>query len=100
MKSAKANIKKQESGILVLKEKNATRYLAYEPLHINNWMLCYIVPQSKAQEGFQFIVNKEVILFEVIGVGVITFLILIFQRTSMKQKEMRDCQQGWTDTAI
>lgn len=90
MKSAKANIKKQKSGILVLKEKNAMSYLAYEPLHINNWMLCYMVPQSKAQEGFQFIVNKEVILFEVIGVGVITFLILIFQRTSMKQKEMRE----------
>lgn len=36
MKSAKANIKKQKSGILVLKEKNAMSYLAYEPLHINN----------------------------------------------------------------
>lgn len=90
MKSAKANIKKQKSGILVLKEKNAMSYLAYEPLHINNWMLCYMVPQSKAQEEFQFIGNKEVILFAVIGVGVITFLILIFQRTSMKQKEMRE----------
>lgn len=48
MKSAKVNIKKQKSGILVLKEKNAMSYLAYEPLHINNWMLCYMVPQSKA----------------------------------------------------
>lgn len=65
-------------------------YLAYEPLHINNWMLCYLVPQSKAQEEFQFIGNKEVILFAVIGVGVITFFILIFQRTSMKQKKMRE----------
>lgn len=90
MKSAKANIKKQKSGILVLKEKNAMSYLAYEPLHINNWMLCYMVPQSKAQEEFQFIGNKEVILFAVIGVGVITFFILIFQRTSMKQKKMRE----------
>ena len=90
MKSAKANIKKQKSGILVLKEKNAMSYLAYEPLDINNWMLCYLVPQSKAQEEFQFIGNKEVILFAVIGVGVITFFILIFQRTSMKQKKMRE----------
>lgn len=90
MKSAKVNIKKQKSGILVLKEKNAMSYLAYEPLHINNWMLCYMVPQSKAREEFQFIGNKEVILFAVIGVGVITFFILIFQRTSMKQKKMRE----------
>ena len=49
-----------------------------------------MVPQSKAQEEFQFIGNKEVILFAVIGVGVITFFILIFQRTSMKQKKMRE----------
>ena len=90
MDAAKTNIKKQKSGILVLKEKNAVRYLAYEPLHINNWMLCYVVPQKKAQEGFQFIRSREMLLFTVIGVGVITFLILIFQRTSMKQKKMRE----------
>ena len=90
MDAAKANIGKQKSGILVLKEKNAIRYLAYEPLHINNWMLCYVIPQEKAQEGFQFIRNREVFLFAVIGVGMITFLILIFQRTSMKQRKMRE----------
>lgn len=61
MKSAKANIKKQKSGILVLKEKNAMSYLAYEPLHINNWMLCYMVPQSKAQEEFQFIGENDIV---------------------------------------
>lgn len=45
---------------------------------------------KSAKEEFQFIGNKEVILFAVIGVGVITFFILIFQRTSMKQKKMRE----------
>lgn len=34
--------------------------------------------------------RTKVILFAVIGVGVITFFILIFQRTSMKQKKMRE----------
>ena len=34
--------------------ENAMSYLAYEPLHINNWMLCYLVPQSKAQEEFHY----------------------------------------------
>lgn len=90
MNLAKSNIKKQKSGILVLKNKSAVRYLAYEPLHINNWMLCYMVPQSKAQEEFQFIGNREVLLFAVIGVGVITFLILIFQRSFIRQKKMRE----------
>lgn len=90
MELAKANIKKQKSGILVLKNKSAVRYLAYEPLHINNWMLCYMVPQSKAQEGFQFIRSREMFLFAIIGVGVITFLILIFQRSFIRQKKMRE----------
>ena len=90
MDLAKANIKKQKSGILVLKNKSAVRYLAYEPLHINNWMLCYMVPQSKAQEGFQFIRSREMLLFAIIGAGVITFLILIFQRSFIRQKKMRE----------
>lgn len=90
MEMARANIEKQKSGIVVLKEKNAVRYLAYEPLHINNWMLCYMVPQKKAQEGFQFIRSREMLLFAVIGVGVLTLLILIFQRTSIKQKKMQE----------
>lgn len=90
MAQAKANIKKQKSGILVLKNESDVRYLAYEPLHINNWMLCYMVPQKKAQEGFQFIRSREMLLFAIIGVGVITFLILIFQRSFMRQKRMRE----------
>lgn len=90
MEQTKKNVKAQKSGILVLSENKEVRYFAYEPLGINDWMLCYMVPQSKAQEEFQFIGNREVLLFAVIGVGVITFLILVFQRTSMKQKKMRE----------
>ncbi len=90
MAQAKTNIKKQKSGILVLKNESDVRYLAYEPLHINNWMLCYMVPQKKAQEGFQFIRSREMLLFAIIGVGVITFLILIFQRSFIRQKKMRE----------
>ena len=45
---------------------------------------------GKGDEVWYGTLNKEVILFAVIGVGVITFFILIFQRTSMKQKKMRE----------
>ena len=90
MVQARKNIKEQKSGILVLSEKKAVRYLAYEPLEINDWMLCYMVPQSKAQEGFRFIRSREMLLFAIIGVGVLTFVLLIFQRTSMRQKKMRE----------
>ena len=90
MAQAKKNIKNQKSGILVLGEKKEVRYLAYEPLKINDWMLCYMVPQRKAQEGFQFIRSREMLLFAIIGVGVLTFILLLLQRTSVRQKKMRE----------
>lgn len=90
MAKARKNIKQQKAGILVLNEKKGIRYLAYDPLEINGWMLCYMVPQSKAQEGFQFIRDREVLLFIVIGGGMIAFLLLILQRNSIKQKQMKE----------
>ena len=90
MESARQNVQEQNHGILVFNENKQIRYLAYEPLRINDWMLCYIVPQKKAQEGFQFIKDREVVLFFIIGGGMIAFLLLILQRTSVKQKKMRE----------
>lgn len=55
MKSAKANIKKQKSGILVLKEKNAMSYLAYEPLHINNWCSAIWFRKVKHRRNFSLL---------------------------------------------
>lgn len=48
MAEAKSNIQNQKAGILVLKDKNEVSYLAYDTLEMNDWMLCYVVPQSKA----------------------------------------------------
>lgn len=90
MAEAKKNVKAQKPGILVLSKDKEVRYLAYDPLGINDWMICYMVPQSKAQEGFQFIRDREVFLFAVIGGGMIAFLILILQRNSIKQRRMRE----------
>lgn len=90
MEKARENVKAQTPGILVLNKNKKVRYLAYDPLGINDWMLCYMVPQSKAQEGFQFIREREVFLFAVIGGGMVVFLILILLRNSIKQKRMRE----------
>ena len=90
MAVAKRNIKNQQAGILVLKHTKEVRYLAYDTLGINDWMLCYVVPRSKAQESFQFIRDREVILVFVIGGGMIIFLLLILYRESQKQKQMKE----------
>lgn len=90
MEETRTNVKEQKPGILVLSKEKEVRYLAYDPLGINDWMLCYMVPQSKAQEGFQFIRDREVLLFIVIGGGMIAFLLLILQRNSIKQRQMKE----------
>ena len=38
-------------------------------LEMNDWMLCYVVPQSKAQESYQFVQDRQVMLVFVIGGG-------------------------------
>ena len=39
------------------------RYISYQPLKYNDWMLCYIVPAVEARQHFAFINNFEIILF-------------------------------------
>lgn len=90
MAETKRNIKNQKAGILVLKEGKKVRYLAYDTLGINDWMLCYVIPQSKAQESYQFVQDRQVILVFVIGGGMIAFLLIILYRESQKQKYMKE----------
>lgn len=90
MAEAKSNIQNQKAGILVLKDKNEVSYLAYDTLEMNDWMLCYVVPQSKAQERYQFVQDRQVMLVFVIGGGMIAFLLIILYRESQKQKHMKE----------
>ena len=90
MAEAKSNIQNQKAGILVLKDKNEVSYLAYDTLEMNDWMLCYVVPQSKAQESYQFVQDRQVMLVFVIGGGMIAFLLIILYRESQKQKHMKE----------
>ena len=90
MTEAKSNIQNQKAGILVIKNKNGVSYLAYDTLGMNDWMLCYVVPQSKAQESYQFVQDRQVMLVFVIGGGMIAFLLIILYRESQKQKHMKE----------
>ena len=74
----------------MLKNKNGVSYLAYDTLGMNDWMLCYVVPKSKAQESYQFVQDRQVMLVFVIGGGMIAFLLIILYRESQKQKHMKE----------
>ena len=36
-----------------------SRYLAYAPFGMNDWMICYVIPVSAAQDAYSFIGNYE-----------------------------------------
>lgn len=45
----------QSDGVLKLiqpEDPDSSRYIAYTPLHLNNWMMCYIIPVSVANESY------------------------------------------------
>lgn len=54
------------------------RYLAYAPLGINDWMICYVVPVPVAQQSYAFVERYEFIFLGCFGVlvGVLIFYIM------------------------
>lgn len=55
----------QSEGILKLiqpEDPTSSRYIAYTPLHLNNWMMCYVIPVSIANQSYEFIHDYELAL--------------------------------------
>ena len=52
-------------GLLKLSQpgiQKSSRYVAYAPILLNNWMICYVIPVSVANANYNFIHNYEMIL--------------------------------------
>ena len=52
-------------GLLKLSQpgiQKSGRYVAYAPILLNNWMICYVIPVSVANANYSFIHNYELIL--------------------------------------
>ena len=47
----------------IISDLSYARYISYQPLKYNGWMLCYIIPAVDARQPFAFINNFEIILF-------------------------------------
>ena len=55
----------QTDGLVKLihpEDPESSRYIAYAPLHLNNWMMCYVIPVSVANANYNFIHNYELVL--------------------------------------
>lgn len=55
----------QSGGLVKLlhpEDPDSSRYIAYSPLHLNNWMMCYVIPVSVANASYAFVQNYELAL--------------------------------------
>ena len=63
-------------------------YLAYTPLGMNDWMICYIVPMKAAQKSYSFIRKYEAIFMLAFCVLVTVLIIYIVRKNSADKAEL------------
>lgn len=86
-KKIKTDFKNQKSDLIqVQAKKNESLYLAYSPLKINDWMICYIVPVHIAQESYTFITHYETLLATFIGFIVLSLMAYLAHSSSKENK--------------
>ena len=86
-KEVKTDFNQQESDLIqVQTKKNKSLYLAYSPLKINDWMICYIVPVHVAQESYTFIKHYETLLATFLGLIVLSLMIYLAHSNSRENK--------------
>ena len=86
-KEVKTDFNQQESDLIQIQtKKNKSLYLAYSPLKINDWMICYIVPVHVAQESYTFIKHYETLLATFLGLIVLSLMIYLAHSNSRENK--------------
>lgn len=86
-KEVKTDFNQQESDLIQIQtKKNKSLYLAYSPLKINDWMICYIVPVHVAQESYTFIKHYVTLLATFLGLIVLSLMIYLAHSNSRENK--------------
>ena len=70
------------------KKGNVRHYFAYMPMKINNWMLCYAVPEKTAQQSYDFIEHYEIIFMAVFVILVILLVLYIVHENYRRDQEL------------
>lgn len=78
----------ESSGITRFIEDDTVFYLSYAPISINNWMLCYVVPQKAAQERYSFIQKDELLLSGVLVLAIVVLLLVLAYMNNRRQKTL------------
>lgn len=76
----------QSDGLVKLfypEDPDCSHYIAYSPLHLNNWMMCYVIPISVANASYAFVRNYELALnayFMILVILLIWRIAMIYTR--------------------
>lgn len=60
------------------------RYLAYAPLGINDWMICYVAPVTVVQQSYAFVEQYETIFMGCFGILVCILILYIIRKNRQK----------------
>lgn len=70
------------------KEGTRRHYFAYMPMGINDWTLCYALPEQAAQQSYNFIEGYEISFMIVFIVLVILLILYIVYENHTRNKEL------------
>lgn len=88
LQNLKQKLIKQEKGYMTLNHNNKTSYMAYYPLKINDWIMCYNIDTDVAQESYTFIIYAEYLLFALFVFALVILLFTIYKVNNKHQKRL------------
>ncbi len=93
VKQMQEDFVRHREGSIKLSSRDSSYYVAYEPLDINEWMICYMVSGDKAMEDYSFVTKYEYVLSCVLGMGILLSILLLFYKSNRQQKRLFEYAQ-------
>ena len=78
-------------GLMIMRngnDRSSDRYLAYTSMGLNDWMICYVIPVSKAQKSYDFIRWYELIFTVGFVIMVCLLILYIFHKTKARNMQL------------
>lgn len=88
LQSLRKRFTKQKKGYITLNYQNKKSYMAYYPLKINDWIICYNIDVDVAQESYTVIIKLGYLLFTLFVLGLLVLLNTIFNINKKHQKNL------------
>lgn len=85
IENVKTDFQNQTGNIIRIGRGSDKRYLAYVPLNLNRWMLCYVVPIHNASAEYVFIRTYGLCLVLALLLGVVFLVVRILKINASNQ---------------